>query len=76
MSPNKAMIDFGHLLVRVQTPSERELVIQGEGALHRLALCSAMRARRYLQYGCSGFMAYVLDTKMEIKTMIEDVLVF
>lgn len=32
-----------------------------------------MRAKRYLQQGCYGFLAYVLDTREERKKMVDDV---
>ncbi|CAH1423569.1 unnamed protein product [Lactuca virosa] len=73
LRPNGAMIDCGNQLVRVRTPSGVELVIHGEGDQHGSTLCSAARARRYLQKGCSRIVAYVLDTREEKKRTIDDV---
>lgn len=62
LSPNGEMIDCAQQLVRIRTIGGGELVIQGERPQHGPALCSAVRARRYLQQGCAGYVAYVLDT--------------
>ena len=63
LSPNGAVIDCAQQLVRVRTPSGGELVIQGERPQRGPTLCSAVRARRYLQQGCAGYVAYVVDTR-------------
>lgn len=49
--PNGAMIHCERQLVRVRTPSTRELVILGESASHGPSLCLAERSMRYLQWG-------------------------
>ena len=64
------MIDYEQQLVTVRTPSGGELVIHGKGYLHGPALCSAARAWRYLQEGCSGFLAYVSDTQIRGTMML------
>ena len=69
------MIDCGIQLVRIRTPSRGELAIHGEGAHHGSALCSVARANRYLQWGCSGFVAYVIDTREKDKVIVDDVLI-
>lgn len=51
--------------MRVRTPSQGELVITGKRSSHGLALCLAGRARRLLQQGCFGFLAYVSDLRVE-----------
>lgn len=56
------MIDHEHHLVRVQTPSGGELIIQNEGAYNGPTLYSAVRSRRYIQQGCSTFVVDVADT--------------
>lgn len=64
------MIDCERHLVRVQNPSGGELIIHVDGTQRVLNFCPAMRGRRYLQKGCSGFMAYVMDSRvMERKTV-------
>ena len=52
-----------HNLVRVRTPSGGALVIHGDAPRSGMALCSAARARRYLQHGGAGFLAYIVDTR-------------
>ena len=73
LSPNGAVIDYAQQLVRVRTPSGGELVIQGERPQQGPALCSAARARRYLQQGCVGYVAYIMDTREAGKAMVGDV---
>ena len=63
LSPNGAVIDCEHQLLRVRSPSGGELVVQGERAQRDPVLCSAARARHYLHEGCSGFVAYVMGTR-------------
>lgn len=46
----------------VRTPSKGELTIYGKGNRVGSAFCLAARARKYLQQGCSGYLAYVVDT--------------
>ena len=65
LGPKGAMIDYEWQLVGVQTPSGGELAILGERDLHGPYICSATRAKRYLQEGCSGFLDYVADTRVE-----------
>ena len=73
LSPNGAVIDCAQQLVRIRTPGGGELVIQGERPQRGPALCSAARARRYLQQGCAGFVTYVMDTREAVKAMVGDV---
>ncbi|XP_023767220.1 uncharacterized protein LOC111915809 [Lactuca sativa] len=65
LGPNGAVIDCERQLVRVRTPSGGELVISGERASHGPTLYSPARAKRLLQQGCSGFLAYVSDSRVE-----------
>ena len=59
--------------MRVRTPSRGELVIQGEKPQRGPVLCSAARARRYVQQGCAGYIAYVLDAREKRKMTVDDV---
>lgn len=72
LSPNEAVIDCAHQLVRIRTPSGGELVVQGEKPQRGPAVCSTARARRYLQQGCAGYVAYVMDTQEAGKAMVGD----
>ena len=73
LSPIREMIDCKQQLVRVRTPSGGGLVIQGERSHGGLTLCSAARARCYLQQGCVGYAAYVMDTRDKGKATVGDV---
>ncbi|GJV05746.1 putative reverse transcriptase domain-containing protein [Tanacetum coccineum] len=59
-------------LVRVINPQGREIVIYGDRRKGDLKLCSVMKARRYLSRGCHAFMAHVINTNFEKKS-VEDV---
>lgn len=59
--------------MRVRTPSWSELAIHSEDAQHGPTIYSTVRARMYLQHGCSCLMAYVLDTWEEGKETGDDV---
>lgn len=67
------MTDYERHLMRVQTPSGGELVISGKEITHGPTLCSAAKAKRYLQQGCHGFLSYVADTRVERKTELSGV---
>ena len=47
----------------------------GERASEGSTLCSAARASRFLQQGCTGFLAYVSDTRIEAVADIVSVLI-
>ena len=49
-------------LVMIRDPSGGVLMVYGEGTRCRSTFCSATRARQSLQQGCSGFVAFVMDT--------------
>ena len=68
LGANRAMIDCECQLVRVRTPSGGELVIQGERASHGPTLYPDVRGRRLLHQGCSGFLAYISDMRVETTT--------
>ena len=60
---NQTMIDCDRQLIRVQTPSG------GEGRKGKATICSATKARRYLQHECMGFLAYVTEGQTEKRRM-------
>ena len=67
-----AMIDCKRKRLSVMTPSGGvRLTIQGEGGRCGFTICSAARARRYIQRGCTSYVAYVTDTRVSGKTMEE-----
>ena len=51
------------------------MVIHGERASHGRTLCLALRARRLLQQGLSGFLAYFSDTRVEATPDMSKVLI-
>ena len=57
-----AIIDCERQLVTIRDPSGGVLTVYGKGTRPDSAFCSAARARQSLQQGCSGFVAYVMDT--------------
>ena len=73
LSPNGAVIDCTQQLVRIRTPSGGELVIHGERPQRGPTVCSTTRARRYLQQGCGGYVAYVMDTREAGKATVSEV---
>ena len=40
-------------------------MVYGEGTCSGSAFCSAARARQSLQQGCKGFIAYVMDVRVD-----------
>lgn len=69
LGANGAMIDCERHLVRIRTQNGGELVIHGERASRGPTLCSAARYRRFLQQVCTGFLAYVSDSR--VKTIMD-----
>ncbi|XP_024965965.1 uncharacterized protein LOC112506177 [Cynara cardunculus var. scolymus] len=55
--------------VHLQNPSGRELIVQGEKKKGRTLFCSAAKARKHLQHGNTGFLAYVVDSREEKSKM-------
>ena len=67
------MIDCERQLVRVRIPIGGELVIHGERASQGPTFCSTARAKRLLQHGCSGFLVYISDMRVETTKDVESV---
>ena len=67
------MTGYALQFVQVKTPSGEELVIQGERPQCGPTMFSAARARRYLQQGCAGYVAYVMDAREMGKGIVSDV---
>ena len=68
-----AMIDCEGQRVVVRTPSGGELVVYGEGTRLGSGFCSAARARQYIQHGCAGYLAYVVDTRVREQLSVSEV---
>ena len=74
MDSYDAEIICRHKKVRVRTPSGGELLVQGDLPRRTVALCSAARARQYLQHSGTGYLAYVVDTYVnEEKKSVDEV---
>lgn len=58
----RALIDCKRVLVRVQTPSGRELTISIDSSRSSTTFCAATKAMMYFQHGCMVFLAYVVNT--------------
>ncbi|GJZ75085.1 putative reverse transcriptase domain-containing protein [Tanacetum coccineum] len=56
-------------LVRVVNPQGRKIIIYGDKRKGDFKLCFVMKARRYLSRGCYAYIAHVIDTNFEKKSM-------
>ncbi|XP_071688266.1 uncharacterized protein [Rutidosis leptorrhynchoides] len=56
-------------IIRVKTPSEEEMIIQGEGQRRPVSICTYARARRLMSSGCATFLAHVIDSRRESKSI-------
>ncbi|GJV81524.1 reverse transcriptase domain-containing protein [Tanacetum coccineum] len=56
-------------LIRVVNPQGQVIIIYGDRRKGDFKLCSMMKAWRYLSRGCYAFIAYVIDTNFEKKSM-------
>ena len=59
------VIDCERQLVTIRDPSGGVLTVYGEGTRTGSTFCSAARARQSLQQGCKGFVAYVMDARVD-----------
>ncbi|KAJ9565973.1 hypothetical protein OSB04_001939 [Centaurea solstitialis] len=74
MFRNGGTVECAGQLVRIQDPSGGELIVYGKGRRKQLAFCSVAKARRWLQRGCEGYLAYaVSDQAEERKPSVADV---
>nr|GEV18648.1 putative reverse transcriptase domain-containing protein [Tanacetum cinerariifolium] len=67
-----AIILCSQKLVRVVNPQGRKIVINGNKRKGDFELCSIMKAKKYLSRGCYAYIAHVIDTSFEKKS-VEDV---
>ena len=67
------MIDCKRKLVVVRTSSGGELIIYCEGTRIGSTFCSAAKARQYLQHGCLGYLAYMVDTQTKGRVSVSNV---
>ncbi|KAJ9538971.1 hypothetical protein OSB04_031704 [Centaurea solstitialis] len=65
MYQNGGTLDCEGQLVRIRNPSGGELVLYGKGRKKRLAFCTVMKARKYLQHGCAGYLVYAVTGQAE-----------
>ena len=65
LSENYASIDYRDKCVRFKMKESIDLVFQGERSEVLTRLISVIRARRSLNKGCRGFLAYVINDEVE-----------
>ena len=65
LSENYASIDYCDKCVRFKMKESTDLVFQGERSEVLTRLISVIRARRSLDKGCQGFLAYVINGEAE-----------
>ncbi|KAJ9564756.1 LOW QUALITY PROTEIN: hypothetical protein OSB04_000722 [Centaurea solstitialis] len=65
MFRNHGTVVCAEQLVRIQDPSGGELVVYGKGRRDQLAFCSVAKARRWLQRGYTGYLAYAVTSQAE-----------
>ncbi|KAJ9561541.1 hypothetical protein OSB04_006701 [Centaurea solstitialis] len=65
MFRNGGTMDCAGQLVCIQNPSGGELIVYGKGRRKQLAFCSFAKARRWLQRGCEGYLAYAVINQAE-----------
>ncbi|GJT69592.1 putative reverse transcriptase domain-containing protein [Tanacetum coccineum] len=56
-------------LVQVVNPQGCEIIVYGDKRKGDFRLCSVMKDRKYLSHGCYAFMAHVIDTSFEKKSV-------
>ncbi|KAI3701799.1 hypothetical protein L6452_27150 [Arctium lappa] len=72
LANNHAEIVCSKKLIRLPDPSGEVVVIYGEKRKGDVAIITMAKARKCLVKGCSSFLAYVIDAKLE-KSKLEDV---
>ncbi|KAJ9546585.1 hypothetical protein OSB04_019128 [Centaurea solstitialis] len=74
MFENRAAVVVAEQLVRIQNPIGGKLVVYGKGRKRQPSLCTVAKARKYLQQGCTGYLAYAaVDQAEGKKLMVADV---
>ncbi|XP_071740266.1 uncharacterized protein [Rutidosis leptorrhynchoides] len=69
LSRHGANIVCDEKIIRVKTPSGEEMIIQGEGQRRPASICTYARARRLVSSGCAAFLAHVIDSRKESKSI-------
>ncbi|KAI3685880.1 hypothetical protein L6452_35141 [Arctium lappa] len=72
LSTNHAEILCAKKLIRIPDSDGRAVTVYGERRKGEVAIISMVKARKCLVKGCPSFLAYVIDAKLEKKTL-EDV---
>ena len=66
LSKNYASIDCHDKCVRFKSKENIEFVFQGERSEVLTRLVSVMKVKRLLDKGCQGFLAYIINGKVEL----------
>lgn len=69
---NKADIFCSKKTIKVPLPIGGMVTIYGEKGKRTTSIISSLKARKFLSKGCSSYLAYIVDAKLE-KKEIEDV---
>ncbi|KAI3735955.1 hypothetical protein L6452_15482 [Arctium lappa] len=72
LSTNHAEIICAKKLIRIPGSDGHAVTVYGERRKDKVAIISMVKARKCLAKGCSSFLAYVVDAKLE-KKKLEDV---
>ncbi|KAI3734989.1 hypothetical protein L6452_14472 [Arctium lappa] len=72
LSNNHAEILCSKKLIRIPISDTESVTVYGERRKGNIAIISMVKARKCLSKGCSPFLAYVIDVKLE-KKKLEDV---
>ncbi|GAB2294877.1 hypothetical protein Dimus_038321 [Dionaea muscipula] len=72
LSRNHVRLDCYEKRICFTMSDETELVFEGERKDVSVGFISALRARKLLRKGCSGFIAYVIDSE-KVEQDIEDI---
>nr|XP_043616060.1 uncharacterized protein LOC122587977 [Erigeron canadensis] len=71
LAQHKANICCTDKSVHLKAPNGRDMVIYGERNQDSLPLCTFARARRLISRGCKAFLAHVIDSNKESKSISE-----
>lgn len=73
LSRCRAVINCEKQLVMIRDPSRGLITIYGEGTRVGSAFCSTARVRQCLCHGCNGYLAFVVDLRVDGKLTVSDI---
>ncbi|KAI3510609.1 hypothetical protein L1887_17736 [Cichorium endivia] len=69
LAENDASILYKKKIIQVELPEKGTVLVYGDRCDRKTSLITMARAKRCLQKGCNGFLAYIIDVKKEKKTL-------